>query len=87
MRNNLNLPIPLLANLHRFAQVPYPPIDLDLIVEELFESGDVEDFVRGGLRGVDYELRKRKTKSRKYVYIYIAYPICVKGSEQEAYRG
>ena len=58
MRNNLDLPISLLANLHRIAEVPDTIVDLDLIVQELFESGDIEDLVRGRLRGVDYELSR-----------------------------
>lgn len=56
MRNNLDLPLALLAYLHNIAEVPDAAIDLDLVVEELFEGGDVEDLVRGGLRSVDYEL-------------------------------
>lgn len=57
MRNNLNLPIPLLADLHRIPQIPDPPVHLDLVVQELFKGRDIEDFVRGGLGGVDDELR------------------------------
>ena len=56
MRNDLDLAIALLADLDRIPQIAHPVIDLDLIVQELFESGDVEDLVRSGLRGVDDEL-------------------------------
>ena len=56
MSQNLNLPIPHLADLDRISQVTNAVIDLDFIVEELFKGGDVEDLVRGGLGGVDDEL-------------------------------
>ena len=56
MRNHFDLAIPLLTDLHRIPQIPHPAIHLDFIVQELFKCGDVEDFVRGGLGGVDDEL-------------------------------
>lgn len=56
VRNNLDLPLALLAYLHDVAEVSNAAIDLDLVVEEFLEGGDVEDLVRGGLRSVDYEL-------------------------------
>lgn len=56
MRNHLDLPLALLAYLHNIAEIPDTAIDLDLFVEELLEGGDVEDLVRGRLRGVDNEL-------------------------------
>ena len=56
MRHNLNLPIANLRDLHNVAEVTDTAIDLDLVLEELLEGGDVEDFVAGGLRGVDDEL-------------------------------
>jgi len=56
VRDHLNLPISNLADLNNIAQVPHSVINLDLVVEELFEGGDIEDLVRGGLRSVDYEL-------------------------------
>lgn len=56
MRNNLNLPLTLLANRHRIPQVPHPSIDLNFIMQKLFKSGDVEDLVRGRDGGVDCEL-------------------------------
>lgn len=49
MRDHLDLPLALLAYLHDVAKVSDTAIDLDLVVEELFEGGDVEDLVRGGL--------------------------------------
>lgn len=45
MRNNLNLPISLLADGNRITQITHTVIDLNLIVEELFECSDVEDLV------------------------------------------
>ena len=54
--NHLDLPLALLAYLHDVAKVSDAAIDLDLVMEELLEGGDVEDLVGGGLRSVDYEL-------------------------------
>lgn len=56
--NDLDLPLTLLANLYGVAQIPHAIVDLDLVVEELLESGNVEDLVRGGLGGVDDELQE-----------------------------
>ena len=58
--DNLNLPFTLLADLNRVAQIAYPVVDLDLVVEELFKGGNVEDLVRGGLGGVDDELDEKR---------------------------
>ena len=62
MGDNLDLALPLLTDLHHIAQVPHAPVDFNLVMQELFESGDVEDFIRGGLRGVDDELYNLKKK-------------------------
>jgi hypothetical protein len=56
VRNDLNLAIADLLDLNGITQVSDTAIDLDLVLEELLEGGDVEDFVASGLRGVDYEL-------------------------------
>ena len=56
MRNDFDLPVSDLVDRHLVSQIADAAIDLDLVVQELFEGGDVEDFVRGGLGGVDYEL-------------------------------
>lgn len=53
MRDHLDLAVALLANLHGVAEVADAVVDFDLVVEELFKSADIEDFVCGGLRGVD----------------------------------
>lgn len=53
MGNNLNLAIALLANLHRIAEIANAVVDFDLVVQELFKSGDIEDLVRGRLGCVD----------------------------------
>ena len=55
--NHLDLPIALLANLHDIPQVPHAVVHLDLVVQEFLEHGNIEDFVRGGLGGIDDELR------------------------------
>jgi len=56
MRNDLDLPVSLLANGNRIAQVAHAIIDLDFIVEEFLKGSDVEDLVRGRLGGIDNEL-------------------------------
>ena len=61
MRNNLNLAIARLRDLDGVAEVTDTAVDLDLLVQELLEGGDVEDLVAGGLRGIDDELRAVRT--------------------------
>ena len=56
MRDDLDLAVPLLADQDRVPQIADAAVDFDLVVQELFKGGDVEDFVRGGLGGVDDEL-------------------------------
>jgi hypothetical protein len=56
MRDNLNLSIALLADLDRVTEVSGAAVDLYAVVEELFEGGEVENFVIDGLRGIDHEL-------------------------------
>ena len=62
MGNDLNLPFTLLANLDGVAQVSYSVVDLDLVVEELLEGGNVENLVGGRLGGVDDELEERAAR-------------------------
>ncbi len=59
MRNDLDLPIALLADLDRVAQVPRAAIDFDAVVKELLKCRDVEDLVGGGLGGIDDVLHWR----------------------------
>lgn len=67
MGNNLNLAIALLANLHRIAEIANAIVDFDLVVQELFKGGDIEDLVRGRLGCVDgilyYILKKNKART------------------------
>ena len=56
MRNDLNLPIALLADLHCVPEISHSVVDLYLVVQELLESGDVENLVRGRLGSIDDEL-------------------------------
>lgn len=56
MSNNLNLAIARLGDLNIVAEVSDAALDLDAVVQELLESGDVEDLVAGRLGGVDDEL-------------------------------
>lgn len=57
MGNNLDLAVTLLGDLDGVAEVAGAAINLDAVVEELLEGGDVEDLVADGLRSVDDELR------------------------------
>lgn len=45
MRDDLNFPIPLLADRNRVAQVANAIVNLDLLMQEFLEGGDVKDFV------------------------------------------
>ena len=56
MRDDLYLPFALLGYLYNIAEVPDAPVDLDLVVEELLEGGDIEDLVARWLGGIDDEL-------------------------------
>lgn len=57
MGNDLDLAITDLGDLDGLAQVADAAVDLDLLVQELLEGGNIEDLVAGGLRGVDDELQ------------------------------
>jgi len=54
--NDLDLAIALLGDDDVVAEVVGAALDLDAVLEELLEGGDVEDLVVGGLRSVDDEL-------------------------------
>lgn len=57
MRHHLNFPFGTdLGDGDLVPQVTDARIDFYFVVEEFFESGDVEDFVGGGLGCVDDEL-------------------------------
>lgn len=56
MRNDLDLAITSLGDDDVVAEVADTALDLDAVVQELLEGGDVEDLVARGLRGVDDEL-------------------------------
>lgn len=56
MGNDLDLAVTLLGDLDGIAQVADTAFNLDLLVQELLESGDIEDFVAGRLGCVDDEL-------------------------------
>lgn len=70
MRHHLDLPFPSpaptpqLRNRNLIPQIPDARIDFDLVVQEFLKGGDVEDFVRGGLRCVDYELSAESALAR-----------------------
>jgi len=54
--NDLDLATRLLLDDDGVTQVVGATLDLDALLEELLEGGDVEDLVVGGLRSVDDEL-------------------------------
>ena len=56
MGNDLDLALALLLDNDVVAQVVGAALDLDGVLEELLEGGDVEDLVASGLLSVDDEL-------------------------------
>ena len=58
MRDNLNLPIALLADCNCVTQISNAIVNLDFIMEELLECIDVKDLVGGRLGGVNNELQR-----------------------------
>lgn len=60
VRHNLDLAIAGLRDGDLVAEVTSPALDLDLIMEELLESREVEDFVGDWLRAVDGVLAGRQ---------------------------
>jgi hypothetical protein len=54
--HDLDLAIARLGDDDVVAEVADAALDLDAVVQELLEGGDVEDLVARGLRGVDDEL-------------------------------
>jgi hypothetical protein len=61
--NDLDLAIALLGDDDVVAEVVGAALDLDAVLEELLEGGDVEDLVVGGLRSVDDELQEPISES------------------------
>ena len=55
--HDFDLAIAHLADLDHISEIADAAFDLDLVMEEFLEGGDVENFVRGGLGCVDDELR------------------------------
>lgn len=54
--NNLDLAVTLAGDDNIVTKVVGAAINLDAVLKELFEGGDVEDLVVGGLRSIDDEL-------------------------------
>ena len=54
--NDLDLAIARLGDNNVVTEVADTALDLDAVVQEFLESGDVEDLVARGLRSVDDEL-------------------------------
>ncbi len=63
MGNDLDLALAGLLDHDIVAQVVGAALDLDAVLEELLEGGDVEDLVASGLLSVDDELRATKPRS------------------------
>jgi hypothetical protein len=59
--NNLDLAIADLGDLDDVTEVTDAALNLDAVLEELLEGGDVEDLVGGWLRSIDDELVKSAT--------------------------
>jgi len=53
---DLNLSVADILDLNDITEVSDTAVNLDLVLKELLEGGDVEDLVAGGLRSVDDEL-------------------------------
>ena len=58
VRNDFDLALSLLRDLYSITKVSDAAINLYLVLEELLESGDIEDLVAGGLRSVDDKLHQ-----------------------------
>ena len=56
MRSDLNLPIAEVLDQHDIAEVSDTVINLDLVLKELLEGGDIKDLVACRLRSIDDEL-------------------------------
>lgn len=56
--NDLNLALTLLLDNNVVAKVVGAALNLDAVLEELLEGGDVEDLVAGGLRSINDVLRR-----------------------------
>lgn len=59
MGDDLDLAVTDLGDLDGLAEVADAALNLDLLVQELLEGGDIEDLVARGLRGVDDELKTK----------------------------
>ena len=58
VRDDLDLSISLLIDNNCVTQISDTVVDLDLVMEEFFEGGNIKDLVRSGLRCVDDKLRE-----------------------------
>lgn len=56
VRDNLDLTLTLLGDLDNVAEVADTAVDLDAVLEELLEGGNIKDLVRRWLRSIDDEL-------------------------------
>lgn len=64
--NDLDLAIAGLGDDDLVTEVADAALDLDAVVQELLESGDVEDLVAGRLGGVDGELCSRQAGAHTF---------------------
>ena len=53
MSNDLDLALARGGDDNVVTEVAAAALDLDAVVQELLEGGDIEDLVRGGLRSID----------------------------------
>jgi hypothetical protein len=61
--DDLDLALALLGDLNDITEVADTAVNLDLVLEELLEGGDVENLVAGWLRSVDDELVFKSAKT------------------------
>jgi hypothetical protein len=59
--NDLDLALTSLGDDNVITEVADTALDLDAVVEELLEGGDIEDLVRGGLRSIDDVLYRQQS--------------------------
>jgi hypothetical protein len=72
VRNNLDLSIANLGDLNGISEVSNTAINLDLVLKELLEGGDVEDLVASGLRSIDDELWSESAQ------VYLDFPVLLR---------
>jgi hypothetical protein len=63
VRSDFNLPIAEVLDQHNITKISDTVVNLDLVLEELLECGNIEDLVASRLRSIDDELSSRQYKT------------------------